>query len=168
MAVEDKYVNALTAAGKKAAAISAGGAQSLLVKWNFELAAADSDASVYRIARLPANAIPIMGQAFCDTITSGTDFDLGLYKPGVGGAIVDGNLLADGLDFSTGVFSSPKNPLLNLGGADPTGSFGQTLWELLGLSKPARADYDLAWTANTVGSAAGTLSGWLLFAISGN
>lgn len=168
MAVEDKFGNSLTAAGKKAAAISAGGSKVLVVKWNFELAAADSDGSVYRIARLPANAIPLMGQAFCDAITAGTDFDLGLYKPGVGGAVVDKDLLADGIDFSTAVYSSPKNPVLNLGGADPTGSFGLTLWELLGLTVPARQDYDLAWTGNTVGSAAGTLSGWLMFAISGN
>jgi hypothetical protein len=168
MAVRDIFANDLTAAGKKAAALSTGGSQVLVVKWNFELLAADDDGSVYRLARLPANAVPIIGQAYCDTITSGTDFDLGLYKPGIGGAVVDKDLLGDGIDFSTAVYTSPKNPLVSLGGADPTGSFGKTLWELLGLTKPARSEYDLAWTGNTVGSAALTLSGWLMFAISGN
>lgn len=165
MAVQDKFVNSLVAAGKKAPPIDSGGAQALIVRWNFELLAADDDGSVYRVARLPANAIPIIGQAYCDTITSGTDFDLGLYKPGVGGAVVDKDLLGDGIDFSTAVYTSPKNPLTNLGGADPTGSFGKQLWELLGLTKPARQDYDLCWTGNTVGSAALTLSGWLLYAL---
>ena len=169
MAVEDKFVNALTAAGKKAAAISTGGSNLKVVKWNFEVAAADDNDSVYRVARLPANAIPIYGEVYADAITSGTDWDLGLYKPGVGGAVVDIDLLADGLDIASGeAITAGLEVLTNLGGADPVGNFGKTLWELLGLTKPNRGDYDLAWTARAVGSAAGTVSGFLIYADSGN
>jgi len=168
MAVEDKFVNALTAAGKKAAAIFTGGANLKIIAWRFATAAADDDGSVYRVGRIPANAIPIMGSLFANALTGSTDWDLGLYKPGVGGAVVDKDLLADGLDPASGeAITAPLNCLTNLGGADPEAAFGKTLWELLGLTKPNRQDYDLAWTANTVGSGADTLSGFLIYADSG-
>ena len=166
MAVEDKFVNALLAAGKKAPPIFASGAQLLALAFNFEVAAADDNGSVYRIGRLPANAIPIKGEIFADALTGSTDWDCGLYKPGVGGAVVDKDLLADGLDIASGeAITAPLNLLTNLGGADPVGNVGKTLWELLGLSVPNRQDYDLALTANTVGSAAGTVSGFFWYAL---
>lgn len=166
MAVLDKFANTLTAAGKKAPALNAGGAGMFVVAGSYEIAAADDDASVIRLARLAANAVPILGQIWCDALTSGTDWDLGLYKPGVGGAVVDKDLLADGVDLSSAIAITTfsNNALTNLGGADPRGSYSKQLWELLGLTKPARQDYDLALTANTIGSAAGTVSWFLIFA----
>jgi len=164
MAVEDKFVDALVAAGKKGQPIKTGGAQVLSLAGNAEVAAADDDGSVYRLARVAANAIPLFAWIGADAITAGTDYDLGLYKPGVGGAVVDKDLLADGLDLSSGVAitANLNNGLTNLGGADPLAAMGKTLWALLGLSVPNRQDYDLALTANTVGSAAGTIA-WRLF-----
>lgn len=168
MAVEDKFVNALTAAGKKAAALFTGGSNLKIIAWNFEVAAADDNGSIYRLGRIPANAIPILSHVYSDALTSGTDWDLGLYKPGVGGAVVEVDIFADGLDPASGeAITAPLNGLTNLGGADPVGSFGKTLWQLLALTKPNRQDYDLAWTANVVGSAAGTMSGFLIYADSG-
>lgn len=168
MAVENKFVNSLIAAGKKAAAIFAGGSNLKVIVWNFEVAVADDNDSVYRVGRLPANAIPIYGEVYADAITSGTDWDLGLYKPGVDGALVDIDLFADGLDIASGeAITAGLEVLTNLGGADPVGNFGKTVWQLLGLSKPNRQDYDLAWTARAVGSAAGTVSGFFLYADSG-
>ncbi len=169
MAVEDKFVNALTAVavGKKAPPIATGGAQLLALAGTFEIAAADDDGSIYRLARVPANMIPLFGQIWSDAITSGTDWDLGLYKPGAGGAVVDKDLLADGVDLSSAIAITTftNNALTNLGGADPRANVGKNLWELLGLTKAGRQDYDLALTANTVGSAAGTISWMLLYAI---
>lgn len=165
MAVEDKFVNDLIAAGKKAPAAFGMGAQLLCIPFVFEVAAADSNASVYRIGRVPANAIPVKGEVYADASIDGTDFDFGLYKPGVGGAVVDKDLLADGLDLASGeAITAPLNILTNLGGADPIANVGKTLWELLGLTKPNRQDYDLAITANVAGGAAGTISGsfWYL------
>lgn len=168
MAVQDKFVNALTAAGKKCAAFFAGGANVKAIGFRFDTAAADDDGSVYRVGRIPANAIPLYGRVFCNAITSGTDWDFGLYKPGVGGAVVDKDLLADGLDIASGeAITAGLDLLTNLGGADPEAAFGKTLWELLGLSVMGAPSYDLAWTANTVGSAADTISGFLLYADSG-
>lgn len=166
MAVEDKFINTEVAAGKKGAASKVSGAKLLIVTWAFEVAAADDDASVYRLARIPANAIPIKGELYADALTGSTDWDLGLYKPGVGGAVVDKDLLADGLDPASGeAITAGLNLVTNLGGADPVGNFGKQLWELLGLSAPNRQGYDLALTANTVGSGAGTISGYLMFAL---
>jgi hypothetical protein len=165
MAVEDKHVNSLVAAGKKAPAQNAGGAQLLCLTWAFEVAAADDDGSVYRLGRIPANAIPVKSEIFADTLTGLTDIDLGVYKPGVGGAVVDKDLFADGLDPAGGeAITAPLNGLTNLGGADPVGNYGKNVWELLGLTAPSRQDYDLALTANTAGSGAGTISGnfWYL------
>ena len=160
MAVLDVYANALSAAGKKAPPYFAGGGQLLCILFTYEIAAADDDASVIRIGRLPANAIPVKGELFADALTSGTDYDCGLYKPGVGGAVVDKDLFADALDPASGeAITAPLNLLTNLGGADPVGNYGKTLWELLGLTRAGRQDYDLAITANTIGSAAGTISG---------
>ena len=165
MAVQDKFVDSNLAAGKKGNPALVSGGKELSIAFNFEVAAADSDASVYRLARLPANAIPLRCDIFADASIDGTDFDLGLYKPGVGGAIVDGNLLADGLNLAAGVAvtAGSNNGLTNLGGADPIAAVGKKLWELLGLSAPDRQDYDLAITANTVGGAAGTISGIFTF-----
>ena len=160
MAVQDKYTDASLEAGKKGPSAKVAGAQLLCLFFQFEVAAADSNESVYRIARLPANAIPVKGEIFADAAIDGTDFDLGLYKPGIGGAVVDIDLLADGLDLASGeAITAPLNLLTNLGGADPIASYGKKLWELLGLSAPGRNDYDLAITARVAGGAAGTISG---------
>lgn len=160
MAVEDKYINTELAAGKKGASSKVAGAQLVCLTFAFEQAAADSDASVYRLGRLPANAIPVKSDIHADASIDGTDYDLGLYKPGVGGAVVDKDIFADGLDLASGeAITAPLNGLTNLGGADPIANYGKKLWELLGLSTPGRNDYDLCITANTAGGAAGTISG---------
>jgi hypothetical protein len=164
MAVLNKFANALVAAGKKGPPIATGGAQILAFAGTYELAAADDDASVLRIARLPANAIPMWGTIYCDAITGMTSLDLGLYKPGVDGAVVDADLFAAALDLNAGVtvVTDANNAFTTQPVID---NVGETLWQLLGLTKPNRQDYDLAFTFNTIGSAAGTISWKLLFAI---
>lgn len=165
MAVQDKYVSALVAAGKKENPALISGGQILCIAFNFELAAADSNLSVYRLGKLPANAIPYEAEIFADAAIDGTDFDLGLYKPGVGGAIVDIDLFADGLNLSAGlaITAGANNGLTNLGGADPLAAVGKKLWDLLGLSKPDLQEYDLVLTANNAGGALGTISGFFRY-----
>lgn len=163
MAVEDKYISTKMAAGLKDNAAKVSGGKQVTLAFNFEVAAADSDGSVYRLARLPANAIPVDFKLFADAITGGTDYDIGLYHENLG-AVVDKDLFADGLDPASGeAITAPLNGLTNLGGADPVAAVGKKLWELLGLSKPNRGGYDLAITANTVGSGAGTISGFFTY-----
>lgn len=167
MAVQDKFVDSLVSAGKKTAASHAMGGQQLTVFFNFEVAAADSDTSVYRLARLPANAIPVRSEIYADASLGTSAFCLGLYKPGVGGAVVDKDIFLAATDLTAGVAvtAGANNGLTNLGGSDPVASVGLTLWELLGLSAPNREDYDLTLTADTAGAAAGTISGYLTYVL---
>jgi hypothetical protein len=164
MAVLDKFANSDIEDGKHANPNFAGGAKVLAIIGSYELAAADDDASVVRIGRVLANYIPIFAQITCDAITAMTDLDVGLYKPGVGGAVVDADLFADGLNLNAGV--TIVGNLANNGfTTQPTiENIGETIWQLLGLSVPNRQDYDLALTWNTIGSAAGTVSWRFLFA----
>ena len=89
----------------------------------------------------------------------------GRYKES--GVVADKDIFADGLDPASGeAITAPLNGLTNLGGADPVGNVGKKLWELLGLTQAqsaAEGAYDLAITANTVGSAAGTVSGFFWY-----
>ena len=167
MAVEDKFTNALVASGKKTQSRYSSGTKMLCLPFNFEVAAADTDLSVYRLGRLSANAVPVKCLVYADAALGTSEWDLGLYKPGVGGAVVDRDLFLDGQDLTAGVAITidANNGLTNLGGADPVGDFGQTLWELLGLSAPGRQDYDLAFTGVVTGGAAGTISGFFWYLI---
>lgn len=160
MAVEDKFVNSTVAAGKKGNPALISGQKTHVLVGTFEVAAADSNASVYRLGRLPANAIPVRAEIYADAAIDSTDADLGLYKPGVGGAVVDRDLFADGLNLNAGVAitAGANNGLTNLGGADPLASLGKKVWELLGLSSAGAQGYDLAITLNVAGGAAGTIA----------
>lgn len=160
MAVEDKYISPNAATKKENPARFSGG-RLLCIATSFEQAAADSNESVYRLGKLPANAIPVKVDIFADAAIDGTDYDLGLYKPGVGGAVVDIDLFMDGKDLSAGnpITTAGGNiGIANLGGADPLANVGKKVWELLGLSAPTLHEYDLALTARVAGGAAGTIA----------
>lgn len=163
MAVQDKFVNPYIVDGKKAEAHYASGAQTHTVFFNFEVAAADSDTSVYRLARLPANAVPVRSEIYADASLGTSAFCLGLHKPGVGGAVVDKDLFMTATDLTAGVAltAGANNGLM----AVPIDEVGAKLWELLDLSAPARQDYDLTITADTAGAAAGTISGYFQYTV---
>lgn len=158
MAVINAFQDTAVAAGKKGRSGIVNGGRLVCLAQTFEVAAADDDGSIYKLAKLPANAIPVKCDVFCDAITAGTNWDLGLYKEN--GDVADKDLFAAALDMSAAAaITAPKNGLTNLGGSDPVASVGKTLWELLGLTVVNKQEaYDLALTANTVGSAAGTIS----------
>lgn len=120
-----------------------------------EVAAADSDASVFRICRLPSNAVITSAIRYNDAITGATDYDLGFYQTAAnGGAEADKDVLADGVDINAGTVAGVEHRFTtaNIDGV------GKRVWELLGLSADPNRDYDLCWTGNTVGSAAGTIT----------
>lgn len=161
MAVENKYVNTEIAAGSKPDNASLNeGDKLVLMQGTFEVAADDDDLSVYRIFKdINPNLIPVKFEVFNDVITSGSDYDIGFYETledGIGGAVIDKDALADGLDMSSGAaIGSPKNGI----GAMLLEEVGSRLYELAGqtlLTK--KKSYDIAITANTVGSIAGTIS----------
>lgn len=120
-----------------------------------EVAAADDDNSVYRILRLPSNACIKELNILNDAITSGTVYHLGVYQTAAnGGAVVDADVFASTISMAT-ARTMPLNAMFEAG--LDIANWDIRLWQLLGLSSDPQRDYDICFTAATVGSAAGTL-----------
>jgi hypothetical protein len=154
MAVEDKYTDSNIESGKITAAYSTGsGAQTVTMIGVVTVASADDDGSVYRVfANVPSSFIPVKIAIHNTAITSGTDYDLGLHTV-KDGAVVDKDILADGLDMSSARTIATDN---NAGMTTLTLGERKTLATLSAQTDPDSA-YDISLTANTVGSAAGTI-----------
>ena len=122
-----------------------------------EVAAADDDGSVYRMCRVPSGARISHILVANDAITAGTAYDFGVYRTAAdGGAAVDDDLFMSAVDMS-----SARDQLTDLTYESASINIDKVekrLWELLGLSADPFVEYDLAFTADTVGTAAGTIS----------
>lgn len=155
MAVEDKYVDANVVAGRLAEPALVNGAECLSVIATFDVAAADDDGSVYRVFKDVSSGFYLYELSVSnDAITGGTDYDLGLYKTGLG-AVVDKDKFADGFSMASarGVSAGWNAGMFSLDVAE----LNKTLGELSGQTD-IDGTYDIALTANTVGSAAGTIT----------
>lgn len=156
MPIENKYVDSLVVAGKKTGPSFAGsGERELTMIATFEVAAADDDGSIYRVFKdVPSSLIPTEISIACDAITGGTDYELGLYRTNLGaviskGVFMTGQTLATALTRATG-------HQLGLAAVD-IANVKSTLAQLSGQTTPDTA-YDIAVTADTVGTAAGTVT----------
>lgn len=137
-----------------------------------EVAAADDDGSTYRFFRVGSGHSIKSLQLLCDAITAGSDYDCGLYTI-EGGAVVDADLYADGITVETAVPAVPHvaatAAYLELRFGDATtadiADVNNKVWEDLGLSADPQLEYDVVLTANTVGSAAGTLTLRMLYTV---
>lgn len=157
MAVEDKYINSDVAAGKLAKAIHSNGGKVFAMIETFEIAAADSNGSVYRVFKnLPPDLIPMRMEVYNDAMTGATDYDIGFYETGVAGAVIDQDKLAAALDMSSAAGKgSPKDGLVTVG----IDEVEEMIYELAGHTTATRKDgYDIAVTAVAVGTLAGTIS----------
>lgn len=120
-----------------------------------EVAAADSDASTYRFVRLPSNAVIFRLEILNDAIAGGTSYDAGLYKTAAaGGAAVDADVFATAIDMSV-ARTLPQDAMFEV---LDIANVEKRLWELAGLTADPMCEYDVVLTANTVGSAAGTIA----------
>lgn len=156
MAVEDKYVEVNVAAGKLAKAALSSGAGLITMVATEEIAAADDNGSVYRLFKaVPSSYIPVQIDIVCDAITGGTDYDLGLYEVGVGGAAVDKDVLMDGQTLASALTRATGHQLglQTVNAANATKTLGE-----LSAQTDIDAAYDIALTANTVGTADGTVT----------
>jgi hypothetical protein len=104
----DKYVDTARQNGKPAAAREASGCGLRLRTITFETAAADTTNDIRRLFTVGAHEIPVQMDIVCDAWTAMSDLDVGLYRPGVDGAAVDIDALADALDPSAGYAWSAK------------------------------------------------------------
>ena len=161
MAVENKYVDSDLSVGKLGNPAFISGAEAQSQIFNFEVAAADDDGSIYRIARsVNPNLIVKSITIYNDAITAGTDYDVGLYRPlhdGIAGEVKDADAFAATLDMSSAASKAPPKDGTS---AIAIENIQQKIYELAGDTvQNKEAGYDIAITANTVGSLAGTISG---------
>ena len=156
MAVEDKYVGSLTASGKLVKAALVSGSNEIVMVQTEEIAAADDDGSVYRFFKsVPSSYIPTEITIMTDGITGGTDYELGLYKVGIDGAAIDIDVLM-GTQSLASALTRATGHQLGLAAVD-IANIGSTLGTLSAQTN-VDAAYDIALTANTVGSGAGTVT----------
>lgn len=156
MAVEDKYADSDLANGKKASNFVSAGQKVVTLIATEETAAADEDGSVYRLFKsVPSTYIPVQIDVMTDGITGGTDFELGLYKVGVGGAAVDIDVLMGTDDLSSAI-TRIAGFQLGMAAVDIADA-GKTLG-VLSAQTDIDGAYDIALTANTVGSGVGTIT----------
>lgn len=156
MAVEDKYVDSSLASGKITKAVNAQGQVEVTLIATEEIAAADDDGSVYRFFKsIPSNYIPVEITVACDAITNGTDYDLGLYKVGVGGAVVSVNCLMNAQTLASAL-TRATGYQLGLAAVN-IANINSTLGTISGQTD-VDAAYDIALTGQTVGTAAGTVT----------
>tara|TARA_R110002096_G_scaffold84201_1_gene194549 strand:+ start:680 stop:1186 length:507 start_codon:yes stop_codon:yes gene_type:complete len=160
MAVLNKYVNSDLEADKNAPAFQTYGDKTLTHLATFETAAADDDGSVFRIIKnVPADLIPVSMEIFCDTLTGSTDWDIGFYEPtinGVDGAVIDVDKLTNTIDLATAI--TRANAEDGLQTLDPS-ELLEPIYVLAGHTLATKLrGYDIAFTANTIGSGVGTIS----------
>ena len=156
MAVESKLVNTDLGTGTLLDSKSNGGTSVKFARISEEVAAADDDGSVYGFALINSSDTLKSLAVWNDAITSGTDYDIGLYEwtDGALGTVVDKDVFADGLDLSSA--GDATNALT----APNIDELHKPIWEYaaLSLTEDPKKTYVLAVTANTVGSAAGTIT----------
>lgn len=152
MAVEDKKLYESTS---RIPSVQVDGVEKKTVRQIVPIAVDDSDGSVYRLFKLPANAVIVDVRYYNDAITGGTDYDLGLYE-GDGGAVADADCFDDGFNFSIAqpITSFPNQGMRQVALADRE----KQLYEIASDSDVSYPGfYDIALTANTVGSGAGNI-----------
>lgn len=151
MAVQNYFTNAASNVGNKSEPGSNAHEIVRLIGYATP-AAADDDTSTYLLLKaVPSSFRPVKATIMTSAITSGSDYDIGLYDSKTG-VVVSKDLLVDGqtLASASRTLDGLSNvSLANLGAL-------KTLAELLSLTPTtAKASYDIVLTANTVGSAAG-------------
>ena len=167
-AYTDSNIDATTGqVNKLLNALASGGARVGAMLATFEVAAADSDGSIYRVFKdVEPTLVPLAVLIANDAITGGTDWDVGIYAPDLGDVKV-----ADCISGGTAIDLSSAHANL-LPGTAANGFAGlaidnprKKIYEYAGdLLATKLGAYDIALTANTVGSAAGTITVLFLFA----
>jgi len=170
MAVVDVYGNPDIVAGVRAVPAEFSGSPIRGIIGIATVAAADDNASIYRIARVQSTLIPFRFTIFNEAITTGTDYDLGLYETKDGplaGAVLDVDAFVNTIDLSSA--RSPENDdgangfITYLLDADLSIA-EQKLYEIAGQTAADHsAQVDIAFTANVVGSAQGEIRVYMEF-----
>lgn len=115
----------------------------------------DSANSLHFFGRIPSSAIILpQSQLAHGSITTLADYDVGLF---LDNAVVDADLLADGLNLTS---AGTKSPIA----AVAVGNLGKRLWELLGLATDPGVEYQIVGTMKAGATAASSIALSLLYA----
>jgi hypothetical protein len=163
----NKYVNTSQAAGAKVLPGVGFPGQVLVLAGTYEKTASDNDASVLRLGKVPSNARPLvtLSRYANDALTGATDIDIGLYKPGANGAVVDKDCLSDGLNIASGAALGSEARAFQAVGIEEWNRTLKQIVESDGSTTIGDEEFDVAITGNTFGTAAGTISWELYFLI---
>lgn len=117
-----------------------------------DIAAADSTADICHITPVYSSWRLDAIRVKCDALTSGTDYNLGLYTTAA--VDVDENVYGDAIDLSSAITTLPIDALdeirdIALG--------AQAVWADAAAPSDSRRFYYLSWTLITPGSAAGQI-----------
>jgi hypothetical protein len=128
--------------------------------------AAGSNGDTFTFFPVPLDACVLDLEIVSDAITGATDYDFGfhLITDNDLGAVIDADILADGVDISAGN-ANWTSILFNGAGAKDQSEVNQKLWEDLGYASitaareaAGRNEVYFVVTGNTVGAGSGTLT----------
>lgn len=123
-----------------------------------EIAAADCNTSVYRMVRVHSSWLISEIKRFNDAITSGTDFDVGLYETAEnGGTVKNINCFADAVSLASASVTGTQD-MFEAGADEGVEDLEKKVYEYAGETSDPNRFYDLCYTGVAVGSGAGTLS----------
>lgn len=160
MAVINAFVtnNIESQAADKCISARIGGGIKRALVFNFEVAAADDNASIYRIAKLPGTAIITSIIVANDSIAGFTNPQIGVYKPlEVGGDVISVECLMAATDLNAGLATPGTQKF-----APAIADFGKDVLALAAVAAADRHKYasvDIAITTAAGVSAAGTVAG---------
>ena len=159
MAIEDKYVNADAEADKLInPAFNGKGSETFTSTAIVTIAVADDDGSKYRLFKsVNADMIPTSITITNSAVTAGVDYDLGLYLTN-SGVVVNKEVLAAAIDVSSAVIEGAGVTGLNaVALVDTQKKLFELAGQTVGPGGTKDPSFDIVLTANTVGSAAGTI-----------
>jgi len=123
-----------------------------------EIAAADDASSVYRVGRVHSSWRISNIIRYNDAITSGTDYDVGLYDTAAaGGAVININCFADAVSLASASVTG-TNDLYEAGSDVGVEDIEQRVYQDAGETTDPGYWYDVCLTGDTVGSGAGTVT----------
>lgn len=120
-----------------------------------EIAAADDDGSTLRLFRVHSSWAVDKLEILNDAITAGTSYDVGLYETAEnGGALKNATAYASAVDMSTARVA-PLDVAFEARNID---QIEKRVWQDAGDTADPKKFYDIVLRANTIGTAAGTIS----------
>jgi len=159
MAIRDIYVDSNVEDGKVTNNYKIQGAHSFILQKTFEIDASDSDGSIYRFCRIPADAVITSISMLSDAIAGFIDAEVGLFEAkrvGLGGAVIDQDIFMGSTDINAGnARGSERNCMTAVAIEDAE----KRIYELAGQTLDTRKlGYDIALVGNDIGSAGGTVT----------